>query len=496
MTRLDYLLRQYETLSAVSQILGEIAGTPPPFRLAETDLRSQLEKQQKLIGREDPGLTRRALGQIGGALYEAQEQLHEFDNQISVFQFRTRFQQAETSRADIGVTLQFMLSKLNFTETDFEKIDYLTTRFYALSIRTGGGFSFENKVRQEYQQMLDYAGITKMDTPDPEGLESLDYFREEIASATSFQQLAANETLDRFRAFKAGLEKRRLHPDVMVELARVNLLAGERFDQIARRASRLIENLATRLLSAGVSEADELKDVETTLVEEVLKDSLRDASQLNEDYRQNRQRIERLARTNDALARASQRLGLNAPVIPAVALESSDAVSSPAAASAGFTLSPAQFHEALQERLQQMTSLLREKPDADPASNAEVELNLGESALILQPWETAAFQKNYPGLRAGENSLGSLLRLSVALMAELRQKEELLCRSLRLPHRRSNTVSSAHYLTMFSRRMLHELDHHSRAALPPELSRQFQQTRRRLAAACTEFSAKLQECAV
>jgi hypothetical protein len=494
MTRLDYLLRQYETLSAVSQILGEIAGTPPPFRLAESDLHSQLEEQQKLIGREDPGLARRALGQIGGALYEAQEQLHEFDNQISVFQFRTHFQQAETSRAEVGVTLQFMLSKLNFRETDFEKIDYLTTRFYALSIRTGGGFSFENKVRQEYQQMLDYAGITKMDTPDPEGLESLDFFREEIASATSFQQLAANETLDRFRAFKAGLEKRRLHPDVMVELARVNLLAGERFDQIARRASQRIENLATKLLSAGVSEADELKDVETTLIEEVLKGSLRDASQLNEDYRQNRQRIERLARANDALIRAHERLGLDAPVIPAVAVESADVTPLPEAAPVEFPLSPEQFHEALQARLRQMTSLLRERPDADPASNAEIALNLGESAITLHPWETSAFQKNYPGLRAGETSLGSLLRLSVALMAELKQNEELLCRGLSLPHRRSSAVSSAHYLTMFSRRMLRELDHHSRAALPPELSRQFQQTQHRLAEACSQFSVKIQEC--
>ncbi len=492
MTRLEYLLRQDETFNLVSGILSEIADEPLPARPDAAALRAQLEAQRELIERNDIDHARRALGQLGGALYAAQEQLHEFDSRISVFQLRTRFQHPDSSREEVAAMLQFMLSKLNFSDTDFEKIDYLTTRYYALSIKSGGGFSFEHRVREEYQRMLDYAVITKMDTPDPEGMESLDFFREELNSATSFQQLAANETLDRFRTFKAGLQKRRLHPDVMVELARVNLLAGERFDQIARRASQRIDNLASKLLSAGVSEADELKDVETTRIEDVLKGSLRDAGQLNDDYKQNRSRIERLAKANDALARAHERLGLDTPVIPAVTVEVSahDDHAEPALTPAP---TPHKLREDLQARLQQLAAELRARPMAEPASPAPVTLPFDGSDFALSAWESAAFQENYPGLRTSNNSLGSLFRVSVALMAELKEKEKLICQGLSRPHPHQAWLHSARYLVTFGHQMLRELDAHSSAALPPDLRQQFQQTRHKLAGACTDFTTRIHE---
>ncbi|MFN7946813.1 MAG: hypothetical protein U0Z53_15785 [Blastocatellia bacterium] len=490
MTRLEYLLRQDETFSLISRILSEIADAPLPVRPDGAALREQLEAQRELIEHNEIDRARRALGQIGGALYAAQEQLHELDSRISVFQLRTRFQHTDSSRDEVAATLQFMLSKLNFSDDDFEKIDYLTTRFYALSIKSGGGFSFENKVRDEYQKMLDYAGITRMDTPDPEGMESLDFFREELNSATSFQQLAANETLDRFRAFKAGLQKRRLHPDVMVELARVNLLAGERFDQIARRASQRIDNLATKLLSAGVSEADELKEVETTRIEDVLKGSLLDAGQLNDDYKQNRGRIERLAKANDALARAHERLGLDTPVIPAIAVEIPVHTEEPALTPAP---TPHELRQDLQARLQELAAELRARPLTEPASSAAITLHSGDSDFALSAWESAAFQKNYPGLRAGNNSLGSLFRVSVALVAELKEKEKLICRGLSQPHLHQAYLNSARYLVTFGHQMLRELDAHSSAALPPDICQQFQQTRHKLAGACTDFTARIHE---
>jgi hypothetical protein len=516
MTRLDYLIRQYETLGAVSHLLSEIIGAPAPVQLSETDLLSQLEEQGRLIENGDVGPPRRALGQIGGALYEIQEQLHHFDQQISVYQMRKRFHTSDASRDEIGSLLQFMLSKLNFTEEDFEKVDYLTTRFYSLSIRAGGGFSFENMVRFEYQRMLDYAGITKMETLDPEGLENIDFFRDEIASASSLQQLASNETLDRFRAFKAGLQKRRLHPEVMVELARVNLLAGERFEQIAQQAREHINELATKLLSAGIIEAEELKDVQTTLIEEVLKIALRDASQLNDDYKNNRSRIERLARANEALSRASERLGsetapapaesaeaplsdLALPPAPVQAAEKPEAVETTAAPETEIALTlptPETFRQGLSERLGQMTTLLNHQPASDPSSDTTVELTLAHSKITLSAWEAAAFQQNHPRLSCGPNSLGALLRLSAALMAELKEQQQLIEQLGRQPRLRQNLSGSLSYLSLFGAELLRELESYSDSfdpSLSPAICHQLQQTQKRLADACSQFSAKVRQ---
>lgn len=497
LTRLEYLLRQYHNLNAVSHLLSETADSQSPVQLEATDLYTQLEEQRDLLESNELDQARRSIGLIGGTLYEMQELLQAFDSQISVYQIRTRFQQSETCREEIAMLLQFMLSRMVFTEDDFEKIDYLTTRFYALSIRAGGGFAFENKVRQEYQDMLDYAGITGRESADLVGMENLDFIREELASATSFQQLAANQTLERFRAFKAGLERRRLHPDVMVALARVNLLAGERFELISQRASERIGSLATRLISAGISEVEELKDAETTLIEEVLKSSLRDTSLLNEDYRSNRERIERLAQANDALARAHERLGLadtsenefSYVVVPQPSAEM-------AAELADCLPVPERFSQDLAAQVARINSHLSADPVTQSDLNATIEIACDKSTVVLHGWEKAAFQDNYPRLRVDETSLGSLFRVSVALMAELLEKQDPICQAMRFPGLRNNHINGVRHLMTFSRQMLHELEECSsfnNAVLSAEIRQQIQQTQHKLAATCTQFSAKLQE---
>ena len=599
MTRLNYLLHQYYTLNVVAKVLSELAGTPAPASLKDTGVRKQLDQQSALIMRGELDGPRRALGQIGGELYGVQEQLHEFDSQISVFQIRTRFQQSEADREEIGALLQFMLSKMQFMEGDLDKIDYLTTRFYALSIKAGKGFSFENKVLQEYQKMLDYAGIAKTDAPDPEGMESLDFFKEELSSATSFRQLTLNDTLDRLRTFKAGLNNRRLHPEVMVELARVNLLAGERFEQLAAQEKQHIDKMAAELISAGVNEVEQPQGTGTVAIDDVRKISLLDATLLNEDYKHNRQRMERLADVNDTLARAHERLGLEDsfaeesahadepemirshvspadtpetvdfpalpttepeavqfgerkdsepealwfqtaavsapgnnhsqtarisqpeatyPLFPFVQLNKPDTSHSPSEQISRpennhaeqiiqpaepdnlnrteRTLTPEQFQRELCARLQQIAVRLREHPAVNEAPLAEIELLFDHSAIRLDPWETSAFQQNYPGLRMGETSLGSLLRVSVALMTELREKQELLCQGIASPEFRNGSLNSANYLEHFGRQMLSEFEafsHSDDDSLPSDFCQQFQHTQRKLAGICALFSARIQE---
>ncbi|HZS07696.1 MAG TPA: hypothetical protein VFD58_22865 [Blastocatellia bacterium] len=517
MTRLDYLLRQYENLNLVAKALGEMADGVAPARPSETDLRSRLEQQGALLAGGEIDAVRRALGQIGSTLYEAQEQLHQFDGRVSVCQIRQRFQQADSSREEIGALLQFLLSKLHFSEEDLDKIDFLTTCFYAQSVKAGGGFGFEDRVRQEYEKMLEYAGITKTDVPDPEGMESLEFLREEIASVTSLQQLTARQTLDRLRAFKAGLQNRRLHPDVMIELARVNMLAGRRFDELASRESQRIDKLATRLISAGFSEVEESKGEGPVLVEEVWKRSLYDARQLNDDYRNNRRRIERLAEANDTLARVHESLGLEEPVTnPAVegpATDAAEAVTSQPAATfrsarqfeasevrvAEFNLTPKQFERDLCARLQQIAEMLREQPAAEAGSGAEIELSFGASGITLGAWEAAAFQRNYPRLRTETASLGSLLRLTVALMAELKEKQELIYRWLMSPDYPSEDAGSVRYLELFGRQTVEEVEACLRSAgdaLPREVCDQLQRTQHKLSDACVQFSARIQEAMV
>ncbi|MFN0123123.1 MAG: hypothetical protein ACKV2V_21695 [Blastocatellia bacterium] len=492
-TRLEYLRRQYEVLLNVSQNLEAISGNyaaPQP----DLNLPFRLEQHHAELESDELDQARRGVGQIGGELYEIQEHLHLFDHDITVFQIRTYFQNSKAGLDDVCALLQFVLSKLTYAQADLEKIDYLTTRFYSLSSDRGEAQNPEDKdshIREEYEKMLDYAGITRMPSPDNEVQGRIRVLWEEMESASSFQQLAHQETLERLRAFKASLNRNRLHPEIMLELAQLNLLAGKRFEHVASRERERINQLADRLTSAGIRELEELQG---EIVEDSLKSLQRESNQLNGDYSHNRQRIERIARVREAFSKANDRLGLFSG-------EGNDAARHGAMGRqmeadpeiTAFEITPEIFRENLRHRLQQIARLLGEIKDNQ--NDEEMELWLDQTSLFLSSWETAAFQRNYPARKCPDATVAALLRVSVGMMAELREKESLFCRGMKAAEYRNRFLTSARYVTMFGKQLMRELEKTYAGANPPlpaDLRGELQRTQRKLAGACTQFLLKIQ----
>ena len=152
---------------------------------------------------------------------------------------------------------------------------------------------------------------------------------------------------------------------------------------------------------------------------------------------------------------------------------------------------PESVRSDLSERLQHINALLsRQAPDVLNFVD-EAELVFENSLLVLSEWEKAAFQTNHPGLRVGDESLGSLLRVSVALTAELQEKQEMICQGVRLPALRSQYLNSARYLMLFGQQTAQELKKYSENqedALSQQLCQQLAETHDKLTSTCRRFS--------
>src|SRR5713101_8081511 len=114
---------------------------------------------------------RRGLGELTGVLQSTREALQQFEPNVSAYLLRARYQQPGAYREEVATLLQFLLGKSRLEGEDFDKLDYLATRFYALRGNPDGEASsvpaFENLIRREYQVMFDQAGLTVNGAPDP-----------------------------------------------------------------------------------------------------------------------------------------------------------------------------------------------------------------------------------------------------------------------------------------------------------------------------------------
>jgi hypothetical protein len=497
--RFNYLLRQYQNLSAVSPIFSALAGRPAGEWMDAAWVEQQLVEQRAAIERGELEAAQRGLGAVEAMLQGAREALLHFDHGLSAYALRVHYQQRGARVEEVAALLQFLLAKSPLEAGDLDKLDYLATRFYALSAGAGGEFAgpFENLVRGEYEKMLDLASIVLAGAPDPEVMERFKFFREEFGSLATFEQLSTNDTLGRLREFKAGLEGRWFYPEVLIEVARVNLLAGQCFQELANRERQHIDRLATELISAGISEVDHPEGEGRLPIEDAREISELSASLLDQDYRRNKDRLARIAQLKNSLARAHEHITANdEPVAsqgrgappPAAEVEAAEAIL--------IELSPTP--ERLQQDLRARVAHLSKSLSHPAPAEAEATLTLEGSALPLAPWERAAFQNPQAQTPLGETRLRRLLRVSVALMAELQEKAELVCRGVAVGQLRNTYLIGARYLVQLSQQTARELELrcvNPDEPLPREVREQLHHTRRRLLATCSEFSAKVREAA-
>jgi hypothetical protein len=505
--RFNHLLRQYENLGAVAAVFGVFGGRPAEEWIDALEIKQQFIEQRAALESGDLEAARRGLGGVTGALQSVRERLMQFSSSVSAYLLRTRFQQPGARREEVAALLQFLLSKAPMQGEDFDKLDYLATRFYGLSCGPDGQASsasaFENLVRREYQLMFDEAGLKIDGAPDPHVLERFQFFREELQCLTTFEQFTTQGTLDRLREFKAEIEAQWFYPDVLIEVARTNLLAGQRFQELANSERQQIDHLATRLLSAGVSQVEQPAGGGMLPVDDAKEISELNVTLLDQDYRRNKERLTRLAQLRGSLERAHELVAPEQPKQPAKCEK------------VGAELADEQFSELetileelsptpdrLQQDLRVRITRLSESLStlfALQANGDTMTLALDSSSLSLAPWECAAFQDASFSPHLKEKRLRRLLRVSVALMAELQEKVDLISRGVTVWRMRNIYLTGARYLVQLSQQTARELElrcANTDASLQREVRDQLERTRRKLLDTCSQFSAKVRSAAL
>lgn len=547
LARLEYLRLQHATLVDVAHIFSRIARMPVENWIADPDIGEKLAEQQRLIEQNEPAFSRPLIGELGGQLYDSQERLQSFDRQIPVPQIRAYFQSKTVNRDEVSSLLRFLLSNLQLNDDDLDKIDYLTTRYFELHVPPGASPDSAEirSLRDNYRQMLEYAGISTLISPDAEGLRNLEVFREEFASAISLQHLSATETLHRLRRFKLGLKNRRLLPDVMVEMARVNLMAGECFRRLSEVEIHRVQGFVQLLKSAGVTSLD---NPQFSTVDAALEVALLEASKLNDDYKQSPERIAQLAQIFEVLERACQQHHLSfiepAPARQPVQKPASEpAATEPAAGmpevishdptrtadaapvqsetnifnvenlAIGYRIEasasaaqPVQempqqdeiieeippsdwWRQALRLRIRQIGHALRETGSL--IAESDVNIQISHSSLLLHQWESQAFLSHHQTNNDAEINPASLLRVSIALMAELGEKQRLidsLIANQRIPAHRSPGLMHLQKMSLETLKLLHQLQQQSTASGETETAEQFQRTSQKLHQAIENYS--------
>jgi tetratricopeptide (TPR) repeat protein len=499
MTRFNYLLRQYENLSAVASIFSALSGRPTSDWIADQRVSDQFLEQRNAIERGELGAARQGLGEIQLKLQETQEKLQQFDNSLSAYLLRARYQQQGARREEIKELLQFLLGKSPLQEGDYDKIDYLATRFYALNCGAGSDLTggFEDRIRTEYRQMLTRAGLIVQDAPNNAVMERYKFFREEIESLKTFEQLTTQDVIGRLREFKAGLKNHWFHPDVLIETARTNLLVGECFQKLANNERQQIDRLATQLLSAGISEVRQPVGTGTIPVEDAQEISALSASLLDQEYRTNKERLARIAKirelleqAHDSITTASEQENLPSPDSLACGVQPKELETildelSP---------TPDRLQQDLRARISHISRLVSESA----APGVEVNIELGNSTLTITPWEGKAFHPDQSQLPPEETRLRRLLRVSVALIAELQEKADFVCRGLELERLRNTYLIGARYLIQLSQQTVREIELccvNAHSSFPRKICEQLLITRQKLIESCKQFSARVRTAA-
>ncbi len=494
MARFNYLLRQYENLSAVASIFSALSGRPTSDWMAAQKISDQFLKQRNAIERGEFGAARRGLGEIQLELRETHEKLQQFDDSLSAYLLRARYQQQGARREEIKELLQFLLGKSPLQEGDYDKIDYLVTRFYALNCGTGSDFTsgFEDRIRTEYQQMLTQAGVIVQDA-NTAAIERYKFFRDEIGSLKTFEQLITQDVIGRLREFKAEFKDHWFHPDALIEMARTNLFVGQCFQNLANNERQQIDRLAAQLLSAGISEVRQPGGSGKIPVEDAQEISALSASLLNQEYRTNKERIARIAKVKESLEQAHNSIiASNEPGNPLPSDPLACEVQPKELETILDELSPTpdRLQQDLRARISHLSKLISEAV----APDAEINIKLGNITLTLAPWEVTAFHSDQSQLSPEEMRLHRLLRVSVALIAELQEKADLVCRGLELERLRNTYLIGARYLIQLSQQTVREIELccvNGQSSLPREVCEQLLITRQKLIESCKQFSTKI-----
>ena len=498
--RFNHLLRQYENLSETAAIFVVFGGRPAEALMDVALIKNQFVQQRAALEKGDMESARRSMGELTGMFQSAREALQQFEVNVSAYLLRARYQQPGARREEVATLLQFLLSKSQPEGEDFDKLDYLATRFYAL--RSGpdreasSAPAFENLIRREYQVMFEQAGLTVNGVPDPLVMERFKFFREELVCMTTFEQFTTQSTLDRLREFKAGLEMQWFYPDVLIEVARTNVLAGQRFQELANNERQQIDHLTTQLMSVGVSEVEQPTGGGMMPVDDAKEISALNASLLDQDYRRNKERLSRLTQLRGSLERAhglatasDKQAQCHLPDQHLLdeqfaELETILEELSP---------TPDRLQQDLRTRLNSLSQLLS-VPLPAHAEGTTIKLSLDSSTLMLAPWERTAFQEESSPAQIKETRLRRLVRVSVALMAELQEKAELIARGVMVGRLRNNYLAGARYLVQLSQQTARELEMRcaeANAASQREVGEQLELTRRKLLEICSQFSAKI-----
>lgn len=502
--RFNHLLRQYENLSEAAAIFAVFGGRSVEQLMDVTWVKNQFVQQRAALEKGDMETVRRGLGEMTGVLQTTHEALQQFETSVSAYLLRARYQQPGARREEVATLLQFLLGKSPLQEEDFDKLDYLATRFYALRGGPDGEASFapafENLIRREYQVMFDEASLTIDGAPNPLVVERFKFFREELVCLTTFEQFTTQCTLDRLREFKAGLEMQWFYPDVLIEVARTNVLAGQRFQELANSERQQIDRLATQLMSVGVSEVEQPTGGGMMPVDDAKEISALNATLLEQDYRRNKERLSRLTQLRGSLERArglitphekSPQCHLPEPHLLDEQLAELETILEE------LSPTPDRLQQDLRARLTTLSQSLS-APLSPQAEGSTIKLALDSSTLTLAPWEHTAFQDEPSPAQMKEARLRRLVRVSVALMAELQEKAELIARGVMVGRLRNTYLAGARYLVQLSQQTARELE--MRCADPdvaqrPEVGEQLEHTRRKLLETCSQFSAKIRSTA-
>ncbi|MEW6731389.1 MAG: hypothetical protein AB1489_08640 [Acidobacteriota bacterium] len=369
------------------------------------------------------------------------------DRKLTPFQLRTYCEKNKDLPVEHVLLLaQFLLNKVERTEFDQGKIDYLLTQSFCVIDETGVPrlrVPSEQALKDELLKLL--PEHLKFDPPGLAiTLGQCDLFLTQVMAVNSFEDLIAGDYINKGRQLKNMFGPHFYNAGVLAKCVQLSTIMRQKFSQLYKIENEKIRKFSQCLINTGNDVVQLGQCSGDITAESAMEFSEKSNQLLNADYGSNNERLHTFLRIREMLAKTIAFYGLDPDHASAQGIDHN-------------ALDEDYLDNKLTERQRRLRELLISMPERSASSVQVVELE--RSHLVLSSWEKEALLRNQEDPDLDIRSSCELLGRAAALIAEINETYAYYrSQTSFAPHLSDTHLMTVNYYIMQAHQLTDELE--------------------------------------
>lgn len=410
--RYNEYARRFKILYAISRHYPNMGMELGPEDLSPpSDLNQvygKLNVLRKMLETPEPEKISALMEEIDGSLGLCWRWFEGIDRQLTPFLLRTY---CENNKKDIPqdhllLITQFLLSKIERTELDQGKIDYLLTQCFCIvgednipRLRVAS----EQALKEELLKLL--PDHLKFDHPSLASiLQQCDAFLHQLLTVSAFDDLISGDYINKGRQLKNSFGHHFYGASALAKCVQINTVLRQKFAQLYKIENEKIKQFSEVLINTGTDVVQVGQGAGEITAEGAKAFSENSERLLSSDYGNNSERLRTFVRIREMLDKTIAFYGLDPNYSTSQPIDPN-------------TLDEQRLANRIAERQNKLRELLAAQPDRPNASVQILELEHGR--LVVSAWEKEALLRGSDSPDPDMKLSSELLSRSAAIIAEI-----------------------------------------------------------------------------